>query len=410
MLPECLSFVKTFPLLQERPFYIRMSIQFCRSMPQRRVTEIDEVLAAYLFAEEGRTQAEIAIELGVSPAVVSRVLDRAEGRYIERRVSFLRDKVPGHLQSELEMRLVAHAISSELDRLAQFAYGRPGPKVRVLQLPEECPGEEGLASFARLAAPYVLHLVVRASLCGVTWGRMLANLVRAAKQLGTRPKTSTEFVPLAGEPLGFAPTSSSSSILADELQQFLRGHGHHARSLTMLPALIPRDFSPDERTTINKLIARLKDYRDIFVGGVADEPPIVTSLDALITSVGRDPLGFKDGSLLDSERERPMFIGDIGGVLLPGRPGTPEQALHLEAAMADLADRWTGLRLNHIRACAERAAADPARTVGVVVLSVGATRAPVIYECVKLGLISHLIIDGALEQALLEECRLRSAL
>src|ERR1022692_2656398 len=46
------------------------------SMPRRRISESDEVLASYLFAEEGRTQAEIGAELGVSAAVVSRVLTR----------------------------------------------------------------------------------------------------------------------------------------------------------------------------------------------------------------------------------------------------------------------------------------------------------------------------------------------
>jgi hypothetical protein len=253
-----------------------------------------------------------------------------------------------------------------------------------------------------------MQLIGRSSRCGVTWGRMLANLVAAAKQLGARSKAATEFIPLAGEPLGFAPTSSSSSILADELQQLVLGSGHHARSLTMLPALIPRDFDLQERITIKKLIGRLRDYQEIFLGAKPGDRPIAESLDALITSVGRDPLGFKDGSLLDKDEERPLFLGDIGGVLLPKREEDLRRGRGLAEAVADLADRWTGLRVGHIRACADVALAAQPAGVGVVVLSVGAERAPVVFECIKLGLISHLLIDGALEQALLEVSRVRS--
>jgi hypothetical protein len=336
------------------------------------------------------------------------MLSKADGRYLERKLRFLRDKVSAPLISELETRLLAGQISSELDRVSQFAAGRPGPRVRVFRPAAEASGEELLATFAKMAAPYVMQLIGGSSRCGVTWGRMLAKLVAAAKRLGTRQKAATEFVPLAGEPLGFAPTSSSSSILSDEFQQLVLGSGHHARSLTMLPALIPRDFNLQERITIKKLIGRLRDYQEIFLGAKPGDPPIAESLDALITSVGRHPLGFKDGSLLDKDEERPLFLGDIGGVLLPKRAEGPGQDRKLAEAMADLADRWTGLRVRHVRACADLALAAPSAAVGVVVLSVGGDRAPVVFECVKLGLISHLLIDGALEQALLDVCRVRS--
>ena len=103
-------------------------------MPRRRISESDEVLASYLFAEEGRTQAEIAAELGVSAAVVSRVLTRVEKKYIERRICFLQENVPPNLRGDLDTRLLAEEISRELNRLAQFTIGRPGPKVRVFNV------------------------------------------------------------------------------------------------------------------------------------------------------------------------------------------------------------------------------------------------------------------------------------
>jgi DNA-binding transcriptional regulator LsrR (DeoR family) len=383
------------------PYYSRID------MPQRRITDRDEVLAAYLFAEEGMTQAGIAAELGVSPAVVSRILSRVEGKYYERKTSFLPNGIKDGLGAEIETRLLAVEISRELNRVAQFATRKPGPKVRVLRLGPNQPGEAQLSSFAKMAAPFVLQLISRTSRCGVTWGRMLANLVTAAKSIGFRGGSSAEIIPLAGEPLGFAPTSSSSSIIADELQRLLRGDDRHARTLTMLPALIPRDFTPAERRIIGKLIARLRDYQEIFIGGGSGVRPLVDGLDGLITSVGADPLGFREGSLLANPEERPFFIGDIGGVLLPKRPAGGKQAAQLRAVAGDLRDRWTGLRIEHVRRCADRATSG---APGVIVLSFGRERAPVIFECVKLGLVSYLIIDGELEQALLKECATRSEL
>ena len=50
----------------------------------------------------------------------------------------------------------------------------------------------------------------------------------------------------------------------------------------------------------------------------------------------------------------------------------------------------------------------PRAKIGVVVLSFGADRAPVIFECIKKGLVSHLFIDETLEGALLAECKKRS--
>src|SRR5262249_9767749 len=132
-----------------------------------------------------------------------------------------------------------------------------------------------------------------------------ASLVTAAKTITPRPSSETEFIPLAGEPLGFAPTSSSSSLLADELQRLCREGESHARSLLMLPTLIPREFSADERRAIDKLIGHLRDYREIFVQGANGAPPLADQLCAIITSVGPDPLGFAGKSLLDRDTERP---------------------------------------------------------------------------------------------------------
>src|SRR5208283_3104006 len=241
-------------------------------MPRQIISSSDRVFAAYLYAREGKTQAEIAAELKVSPAVISRVLDKARGVCYEESRLFLKERLTPSEQTDLENRLQASEVGKALNRVSEYAVGRPGPRVRVFPVGGEPERESGaewtanLEKFSKMVAPSLWELLSRAQLCGVTWGGTLATLVRAGKTMTARPSSRTEFIPLAGEPLGFDSTTSSSSLLADELQQLFRDDKCHAKSLTMLPALIPRDFTRDERRVIEKMIGRLTDYKAIFVG------------------------------------------------------------------------------------------------------------------------------------------------
>jgi DNA-binding transcriptional regulator LsrR (DeoR family) len=387
-------------------------------LPRPAISEPDQVYAAYLYAQEGQSQAEIAAELKVSPAVISRVLDRVRGRFYKESRQFLKENLPEGLREGLENRLAASDLGKALNRVSAYAVGRAGPRVRVFRVggePERESEQEWTArleKFTRMAAPSVWDLLSRARLCGVTWGGTLATLVRAGKTMAMRPSSGTEFIPLAGEPLGFAPTTSSSSLLADELQQMFRGDKSHAKSLTMLPALIPRDFSTGERLVIEKLIERLKDYEAIFLGEGKDNPPLAECVDGIITSVGPKPLGFAEGRSLLDDAEGRFFVGDLGGVLLPKNQADPAQIAALEAFMKDFDGRWKGLRLDHVRKCADAAAKKDAAPsqIGVVVVCMGDRRAPAVFEGVKNGLISHLFVDEFLEKALLAECESRSKL
>jgi hypothetical protein len=53
--------------------------------------------------------------------------------------------------------------------------------------------------------------------------------------------------------------------------------------------------------------------------------------------------------------------------------------------------RWTGIKEPHFRRCALRAREN--NLPGVTVLAVGAVRAKIVLQCLKLGLINHLILD-----------------
>lgn len=370
-------------------------------MRLKKATDIDEIAAAYLLATENRSQAEIAALLGVSPPVVSRIIARVRGRYFTEELRFLEEDLAPDTLEAVRRRIARTELAERLDAVARAGVGQPGPVLRVFPSGEAQAGESALAAFAGQAAPYIRTLVLRSRWCGVTWGRMLKNVVDAIGSLrGPAPPNKIEVIPLAGEPLGNELTTSSSSTLASVLGRMLNGELYHARSLTMVPALVPHDFTTAEHRAVRKLVERLPDYDAIF-GNVAARrktPMLAEQIDCILTSVGHTPLGFSLGSLLDKS-EQQLFVGDIGGVLIPRAALARGQRKKTK----DIEARWTGLRFEQLEACAARSRARAKELngpPGVVLISVGAERAPVVVEAVRRGLANHLVIDSRLEYAL----------
>jgi hypothetical protein len=171
----------------------------------------------------------------------------------------------------------------------------------------------------------------------------------------------------------------------------------------MVPAFIPEGFTEQELRGVWNLIGLVKSYDQIF-GQQNSEKSLAKSLDMILTSVGpaERPLGFGKGILFETgsvtfEDLCRIVIGDIGGVCFE-RPDLSDQEKQM---LRDVEARWTGLRKDHLVACAARArryadllAAPP----GVVIISGGRERAQFIYEIVKRGLVNHLIIDDELEK------------
>lgn len=375
-------------------------------MPSKKVTPGDEAAAAYLLAE-GQTQAEIARTLGLSPPVVSRLIDRARQKnYLIKEFRFLEGNVGNETLEAMRRRLSRSDVDDRLDRFSRTHAGCAGPAVRVFDGARAADGNDAaLAVFAAQAAPYIRDLLLPARICGVTWGRMLLTIVRAMRALRVPPLPdgALDVIPLAGEPLGNEPTMSSSSTLAVEFGRIMTGNeDYHGKSLTVVPALVPGDFTSAERAAVHKLVNRLPDYRAIF-GGKA---PIAGRLDCILTSLGRKPLGFRFRSML-SAKEQALFVGDMGGVLLP-RPGLRGKDLN---TARDIEDRWTGLKFDHVKACAERArnAQDGSAAVtGVVLVLTEGERAPVVLEVIRRGLVNHLVIDSQLAFALSQLDELKS--
>lgn len=107
----------------------------------------------------------------------------------------------------------------------------------------------------------------------------------------------------------------------------------------------------------------------------------------------------KNASLLTQ-----AIFGDIGGVLIPRQPESDKrQDARAQKTLNDLTHRWTGLRIEHLSACATRAFEDPSKDrPGVTLLTFGADHSEIVIEAVRRGLANHLIIGSDLEQALLE--------
>jgi DNA-binding transcriptional regulator LsrR (DeoR family) len=176
----------------------------------------------------------------------------------------------------------------------------------------------------------------------------------------------------------------------------------------MVPAFIPDGFTRQELSGVRKLIELVRSYDQIFGQKTPSqsETPLAEKLDMIVTSVGpaERPLGFGQGVLFETgritfEELQKLVIGDVGGVCF----ARPDLSKTDSQTLARVNERWTGLRREHLLACAARARRSPDPfdgPPGVVVISGGRARARVIYELVKLGLINHLIIDDELENEL----------
>jgi|HubBroStandDraft_6_1064221.scaffolds.fasta_scaffold262730_1 DNA-binding transcriptional regulator LsrR (DeoR family) len=374
----------------------------------RKITNVERLAAAYL-AGHGNKQAEIARILGISQAVVSRLLANTIGKYWREQAEFIQGDVDEATMHVVLQRIGKNKLAEALTATVQQRSNRKrGPTLRVFSGGSlNATDRERTEEFGRRAAPYVQELLTRSRNCGLTWGRMLWHLVNSLRssQVGN-PWSShqIDFVPLSGEPLGNNPTTFSSSSLAAELGRIANGGEYHARSIAMVPAFIPEGFTAAQLRGVWKLIGLVPSYNEIFGTHGSSrrkrDGRVVDDLDMILTSVGpaSKVLGFGAGRLFETgkltiERLQSLVIGDMGGVCFPRPNLTPQERRELKSVEV----RWTGLEMINLEACATAAEADPTRP-GVVVVSGGAARAPFIHQ--TLEVINHLIIDDTLASEL----------
>jgi DNA-binding transcriptional regulator LsrR (DeoR family) len=376
-----------------------------RARPRDLVLEAQA--AAYLYTH-GNDQAKIGGVLGVSQAEVSRLLAvaRREG-WLQTRCVLPEDAVAAVEQMVFSGR---DALRERLVREAARGGSAVVPAFRIFHS-----GGEGsdagswnarLRRFGEAAATRLQELLPHLRLVGVAWGATIARLVDGVRQLNPHPpslRAPVQFIPLTGEPLTFPDPETSSSTLAHRLNEILGGQGAF-HSLAAVPAFIPAKFSPHSRKAIRQFIAEIAGYRVIFERRGADgdpQEPLADRVDAIITGVGTVAAGVS-GRLLDDrlvaegltkEELRERVIGDIGGVFLPRSAR--------DRVVEGINERWAGVRLEHFARCALGAARGAGR-VGVIVLAVGRSKAEVVLECVRAGLVNELLLDHDLAQALIQ--------
>jgi len=389
-------------------------------MPIPKKVPID-ALAAAALAARGKTQTEIAVALDLSQSAVSRLLKDVRD-YIQVERSFRWDRLTPPEQQEVRRRMSHREIGDRVARLAR-EYGQPAPAVHVVPLgevTERGPQFETFASHAAMALRDLLE-EVRGKV-GVAWGSTLWHTTQALRsilpQRPLRERIPIEFVPLCGDPLIDSQeryADRTSSRVVSDLSKAVNGDEPRPAWLGLVPAFIPRTFKRNEIRVIDRLIDLVPQYPRIFGPRIPPSRPIAApiagDLHMIITAAGpsKRPLGFGRNPLLGlSDAESRLLAeniyGDIGGVLLPRLSGTPgtkggEPAPH--PLVQDLIRRWTGLKIEHLKACSARAFSERSKSrPGVTLLSFGSSHAEVVLEAVRQGLVNQLIIGSDLEEAL----------
>jgi DNA-binding transcriptional regulator LsrR (DeoR family) len=156
-------------------------------------------------------------------------------------------------------------------------------------------------------------------------------------------------------------------------------------------------FDMDEQETIRRFVGSSEGYRRIFLGeqGSQRAAPVVHQLDTILTAVGpssETPIGYglddaATAAGLDKTRLSDLTVGNIGGVFLPREELRDTD----RATVLDLNRRWSGVKKQHLRRCDENARRTGAP--GVIVFAIGKAKAEIVYECVRLRLVTQLVID-----------------
>lgn len=397
---------------------------------------------AFLHAE-GVPQKRIATLLSLSPSMVCRLAKQAKEE------GLLKQSVECILPGDEKHRLQEEIFEGDalLKKLRNFAYDSgvaPVSHVRIvptgLQIEGDSSWDQAVVVFGRKAAAYCLDLILKCQILGATYGRTLAALVNGIEELSTLPfktKTPVTFVPLWGEPLSpwEEPTSTifrdpaklSSTGLAAALHRIVNARfqrpGVRSRqqtlSLDFVPAFRPGRYPKEKFDAVLEFACSVSSYGDIFpvpehwllarrqteshskssrpstrsAASTIKKKPLVDHLDGILTSAGsKDQPGrfwsgefFRQGDI-DLARLRRGALGDLGGAFIVN----PKAKKTDRDYVAGVNERWTGIKESHFRRCALQAREHG--LPGVVLLAVGAVRADVVRECVKLGLATRLVL------------------
>jgi DNA-binding transcriptional regulator LsrR (DeoR family) len=378
----------------------------------RRSDELSAQAVAYLYSQ-GQTQIDIAVLLGISQAVVSRLLARARAEgWIEETVRFARERFSEETLKEIELFSSPHSLQQKITglvRRGEHYDGGEGPRIRVFPLAgaKDLDRHERLKVFGTAAAGHVRDLLCRSEFTGVSFGNTVAAVVKGLEPIclpHPRSDRPVNFFPLCGEPLGFNPSKQSASILAAQLDEFINGRRDHAFSLAAVPALIPKSFKGADLKVIQRLLGQVESFSLLFRGQDVNgrlREPWISKVDTILTSVSPERFAFwfaNDAFVktygISREELDELAVGDIGGVLIP-RGTLPKSK---RAKLEGIRDRWNGVRVEHLQECARKAR--NGSKPGIVVVATDRDKATFLLHIIRLGLVNQLLIDQTLAEEL----------
>ena len=382
------------------------------SMPLWNNAENDEQIlqAAYLRGQHKMAQDTISRILGVSQPHVSRLLKQAEKRgWLYTELRFIEVGIPAEVLARVKQILAPKSLTSSLGNLAHDS-GFSAPNVRIFESVAKATTEDIFQfrrdRLGRSAAGRLDELLTKANIVGIAWGRMVSALVEGLANLNSKSRARSQnpiqFLPVCAELIDQVVPEYSSSRLVERLNAIVNGGRGVRHSLSGVPAYVPKRYNADKTRAIWEYVSDTASHRRIFSG----PKPLINDMDTVLTSVGpsENPVGgalkelSKAGGVMP-ETIRTLVVGDIGGILIP----KPTVSIKERRKIEGLNQMWTGMRLDHLQNVV-RCSTSNDNGCGSIVVALGAERALVIHEIVRLGLVNELIIDDDLAQALEALC------
>lgn len=379
-------------------------------MPKKRKKEEILTLAVARLRAEGKLQTEVAEQLDINQAKVSRLL---------------KDAVKNGWLEIVPPQLVKSAVPVDIwDKVDEEYFSYPELKERLNKWsPEKIQCNVSVIhadarQFARSAAKPVLDLISKARKVGVMWGRTICEVAEGIDALHPQSSFSGDpvrFIPLCGEPLHLKTprnTDFSSSRLAAYLERLINGAEGEPPLLSGVPAYIPLSLKGAKAKAIREFIDLIPGYQIVFGGQYtrSKDEPLVEKIDSILTGIGisggyatddesytgsflRERLA--QGDITKDELHSSVF-GDIGGVII-AHSNLPSD---MKNRIRDMNERWTGIDRGHLQRCAERA--NKKSRPGVIVVASGKAKAEMVREVVSRGLVNELIINRSLADGLME--------
>ena len=367
--------------------------------------EFEGQKAAYLYGAQGMPQKKIKDKLHRTAGHISKLL--AEGK--KKGWWQIRCLIPEETRREIEREIFCgDKVSEKLQQDASLGVDKVS-EIRIFDSGSKATDEKGyevrLDRFGRLMAEPLWKLLGEGKIVAVSWGKTIAKSIpefRRVFQKPPREKDPIQFIPVCGDLLEYSEVKFTSSSLVAELHEVFNGKSGEVISLGGLVARIPCK-QPERDIVRNFFREHISGCRRVFEGerakrGKRGREALIKQVDTILTSCGTASPDSNDLVLVETtmairktrEELNALTIGNIGGFFLP-RPGLKKSE---SKVVKEINDQWTGIRKEHFELCANRG------SPGVVLLAIGKAKAEIVCECVRLGLVNHLIIDHDLAEEL----------